>query len=418
VWLTRSIRGVTAKVVLDAVDDASLQAAVRRAERLLLVGDETGEVDKLRKTPSFSNPVVWSDATYQLDADTRAHIVHDLMQPAISAGMLAAGYLQVSAHGRAVLDTTGISMYSAFTQAQFAATVRSPDGTASGWAGIDSHDWGRIDAAALTATALDKCLRSRNPVRVEPGRYTAVLEPQAVCDFCEVLCSPYLLDYRREQADLPYPILAYHQKSAPTHTKLGQRLIDARLRFSTDPMDPELSFPPFTRDGDVYRAVTWFNKGVLKNLAYDSEFAQALPGANGQALPSSGGFRMSGVAESPPPTLEAMVANVERGIYVTRFSNIELRSPLVLMMTGYTRDGTWLIEHGKITRPVKNLRFTDSPLLALNRVKQIGAPRRVFHVTMLPDGFGYKQREPAIAPVMAPALTIDDFPFTGVSDAV
>jgi predicted Zn-dependent protease len=418
-WVTRTIRGATARVVLDMVDGASLQAAVRRAERLLLIGNETDEsATPPRKPPSFTNPPVWSDATYQLDADGRAHVMHDLVQPAVKAGMLAAGYLQVSAHGRAVLDSTGISMYSAFTQAQFTTTVRSPDGTASGWAGVDSHDWGRIDAAALTATALDKCLRSRNPVRVEPGRYTVVLEPQAVCDFCDALCSPYLLYYPAEQTDPPFPVLAYHQKGAPTLTRLGQRLIDARLQLSSDPMDPELSFPPFTREGEVYQPTTWFDRGVLNHLAYDRQFAQTLPGANGQAWPSSGGFRMSSAVQTPPVTLDAMVANVERGIYVTRFSNVKLRDPRTLMSTGYTRDGTWMIEHGKITHPVKNLQFTDSLLFALNRVRQIGAPRRVFHVTTLPPGFNYRMRVPAIAPVIVPALTVDDFSFTGVSDAV
>jgi predicted Zn-dependent protease len=315
------------------------------------------------------------------------------------------------------MDTTGISMYTAFTQAQYTTTVRSPDGTASGWAGIDSHDWGRIDAAALTATALDKCLRSRNPVRVEPGRYTVVLEPQAVCDFCDVLCSPYLLNYPLEQTDVPFPVLAYHDGNAPTRTKLGKRLMDARLQLSADPMDPELSFPPFNRDGEVYQPTTWFDRGVLQHLAYGREFAKTLAGAEGQPWPSSGGFRMRGVDETPA-TLDAMVANVERGIYVTRFSNVLLRDPRTLMSTGYTRDGTWLIERGRITHPIHNLRFSDSPLLAFNRVRQIGVPRRVFHVTTLPVSFGYKKREAAIAPIMVPALMIDDFSFTGVSDAV
>jgi predicted Zn-dependent protease len=168
----------------------------------------------------------------------------------------------------------------------------------------------------------------------------------------------------------------------------------------------------------VYQPTTWFDRGVLNHLAYDRRFAQTLPDANGQAWPSSGGFRMSSVAQTPPVTLDDMVANVARGIYVTRFSNVRLRAALTLMSTGYTRDGTWLIQHGKITHPVKNLQFTDSPLFALNRVRQIGAPRRVFHVTTFPTGAYNRKRVPAIAPVIVPALTVDDFSFTGMSDAV
>ena len=106
-----------------------------------------------------------------------------LAKSAADAGMLSAGYISVSAHSLALIETTGRSWYFPYTQAQYSVTVRDPKGVGSGWAGVDWHDWSKIDGEKLSAIALDKCLKSRNPVAIEPGRYTTIMEPQAVCDF-------------------------------------------------------------------------------------------------------------------------------------------------------------------------------------------------------------------------------------------
>lgn len=416
VWMTRMIRGASAQVVVSDVADPAVHAAVRRAERLLLTGDESDPSSSSAvATEPYAHPAIWSDATYGLEAEQRAQAMHDLVQSADRAGMLSFGYIQVSAHGRAVLDTNGVTMYYPFTWAEYSVTVRSPDGTASGWAGVDSHDWRTIDAAHLSAVALEKCLRSRTPAAVEPGRYTVVLEPQAVCDFCDALCSPMYLDYEFDAHPLffmPY----FDEKDRRTHTKLGHKIIDARFSLTADPMDPACAFPPFDRAGQVYRPAKWFDQGVLTQLAYDRDFAKEHLGATTPAMPSNGAFTMSGGTTS----IEEMIAATERGIYVTRFSSIQLIDRRSLQLGGVTRDGTWLIEQGKITKAIKNMRFSDSPLAALNRVTQVGVPQRVFHPYALlgfragPSGL---LPSPAIAPVVVPALTIEDFNFTSISNA-
>jgi predicted Zn-dependent protease len=126
-----------------------------------------------------------------------------------------------------------------------------------------------------------------------------------------------------------------------------------------------------------------------------------------EGLPNSGAFRMSGGTTS----IDEMIATTKRGLLVTRFDRIILVDLTSQMYRGYTRDGLWLIENGKITHSAKNLVFTESSLFALNRVEQLGVPQRVFHPCM-----SWKYSMPQ--PVVVPALKVSDFSFTALSDAV
>jgi len=394
VKLTRTVRDATsASVAFNRLDDASVHAAVRRAERLLRLRSES-PADASMRLPQepVSSPAIWSDATYGLDADRRAAALPPLLAPAIAAGALTAGYFEVAAHGRTVVDDEGLLLYHPYTAAQYTVTVRTSDGRGSGWAGMDHHDWSKIDVARLSASALDKCLRSRDPVALEPGRYTTILEPQAVGDFFASVVAA--MDRVRAESD-------------PEHTfgwrkglsKLGQKILDERIDISADPADPDCGFPPFGRDGEVYHPVRWIERGVLTALAYDRAYGIRQLGRP-SGLPNSGAFRMSG----GPATLDEMIASTTRGIYVTRFSNVSvIDSGRTLLTAGYTRDGTWLIENGKVAKAIKNFRFTESPMYVGNNVELLGAPRRIFHPR---------------TPIVAPAMKVKDFNFTQLSDAV
>jgi predicted Zn-dependent protease len=269
--------------------------------------------------------------------------------------------------------------------------VRDPKGTGSGWAGVDWNDWTRIDAAKLSAVALDKCLKSRNPVAVEPGRYTTILEPQAVCDLFSLVMQ-YL---SRMQAEKGIPPFNGPQKGT---TKLGQQVFDERITVTADPMDPDLGFPPFSLSGEVYHPVHWFDHGILTNLSYDRWYGVTQLGLN-TGLPNSYAFRMGGGTT----TIDEMIATTKRGIVVTRLSNIRLVDPNSLLYTGYTRDGLWLVENGTISRPIKNFKFTESPMFVFNSVDQLGPPVRVFHPG---------------APAIVPPVKVRDFSFTALADAI
>ena len=166
-------------------------------------------------------------------------------------------------------------------------------------------------------------------------------------------------------------------------------------------MDPDLGFLPFDEnDGEPYRPAVWFNKGELTALPYNRR--QAInQGVGSIGLLNSENYRLD--MEGPSTTMEEMIATTKRGILVTRFYAVEIWDTLSTSVRGYTRDGLWLIEGGKISKAIKNFRFSESVMAVLNRIEQFGPSQRVFC--------------PGKAFVV-PALKIKDFNFVGIADAV
>jgi predicted Zn-dependent protease len=166
-------------------------------------------------------------------------------------------------------------------------------------------------------------------------------------------------------------------------------------------MDPDLGFVPFDWSGEPYLDTKWIEHGVLKELAYPRAYGLRALNKD-RALSNSRAFRLSGPTTGGV-TVEEMIASTTRGVLVTRFSGVTVVHEPSMLLTGTTRDGLWLVEHGKISKAIKNFRFSESPFFAFNNVEQIGAPVRVFR----PD-----------APAVCSAITVHDFSFTGLSDAV
>jgi predicted Zn-dependent protease len=266
-------------------------------------------------------------------------------------------------------------------------TARTPDGTGSGWAGAGARDWSAIDPAAIGRIAAQKAAASRNPQTIEPGPYTAVLEPQAVNDLVPLL-APALNARTADEGRSPF--------SKPGGgTRLGERVMDPRVTLYSDPTDPRLLGQPFDGEGLPVGRVVWIENGILRNLAYSRFWAQKT-GRQPTGPPQAGGLALTGGTK----TTEELIAGCERGILVTHFFYIRSLEPRTVLQTGLTRDGTFLIENGKITRSLKNFRWNESPLLMLNRLEDLGRP------------------EPVDAGRLMPALRISRFDFSSLSDAV
>jgi predicted Zn-dependent protease len=393
--VSRDIHGALGSASTNSSDDAMIETCVRRAETFLRLGSEDPEqyVDTPSVILPFTHPVLWFDATYAVDAAARGQQTAECIRQATKEGLLSAGYLETSAEGAAVLNTAALFRYYPLTTAQYSITIRDPKHGGSGWAGVDFNDWRRIDSERLTALAVDKCQRSRNPVAVEPGRYRALLEPQAVCDLFAPILDRAMDREMAEQGMGPFT-------AGDGNSKIGQRVLDPRLTVTADPMDPDCGFLPFDWSGEPYQPVTWIEQGVLKALSYGREYG--LRQLNKDAgLPNSQAFRLA--ATGTTVTVEEMIATTERGLLVTRFSNVSLLDLRSMLLSGNTRDGLWLIERGKISKAVKNFRFTESPLFAFNNIEQVGVPQRVFRPS---------------APAVVPPITVKDFNFTALMDAV
>ena len=445
----RSIGGAVLgekQLTINEVSAEALVAADRRAERLIGDSPEQANFDVMTRAGSpwryqdeeaTAVPPLFFASTFDQDASKRAEAAVQLMHGAAEAGMLSAGYIEVSATSFAYLTSWGYKQFYQYTWAQYSTTVRDPKGVGSGWAGVDWPDWSKIDGAQLSAVALDKCLKSRNPVAVEPGRYTTILEPQAVCDFL----TPWGFNEQRWRTEGD-PTMVWHKSGGdnlPPYgygntvpntaladlplARFGERVIDERLTVRTDPMDPMAAFPPYAifrtaiDDGIVYHPVTWIEQGVLRALPYDRGYGEkslgqldGLPGGGGDWLAAGFHVSVTGATVSIPEMIEA----TKRGLLVTRLSDVRRVDTSSLLYRGFTRDGLWLIEDGKISKPVKNMMFVESQLFVLNNVEQVGEPQRTFHPA--PKGSAAWASNPA--PVVVPALKVKDFSFTALSEAI
>jgi len=167
-------------------------------------------------------------------------------------------------------------------------------------------------------------------------------------------------------------------------------------------MDPDLGYLPINLSGPYYleanRAFAPIEHGVLKRLSYDRNSARTLF-LEAEGFPWPRSYRMSGEGTS----IDDMIATTARGVLVTRLASIWVEDPETTMCTGYTRDGLWLIRNGKIDRPIKNFRFRDSIVSALNNVEQLGIPTRIFHPEF---------------PVVVPSLKVREFNFVALSEAI
>jgi predicted Zn-dependent protease len=380
-------------VTTNKLDAAALRAAVETSERLARLAPEDPEAMPELAPQQYADPVGWSDATAALDATGRATMVRAVADPARTAALQSTGYIETDSGSFAVANSKGLFAYSRGTGAALTTTVRTPDGTGSGWAGSASHDVSRIDAAALGARAIDKAQRSRDPVAIEPGRYTVVLEPTAVGNLVQLIA--FALNARNADEGR-----SFFTKPGGGN-KIGMKVVDERVSLTSDPFDPEAPGAPFNGEGLPIAPTVWIDKGVVRSLAYDRYWAQKQGVA---PTPLSGSLRMSG----GDATIEEMIASTERGILVTRFWYIRPVDPRTILYTGLTRDGTFLIENGRVTRAVKNLRYNESPIFMLNNIEMMGRPTRV---SASEDG------SPSSA-VVVPPLKVRDFTFTSLSDAI
>jgi len=392
VTVTATLGRRRASATTNILEDASLKRTVDQAVELARLAPEDPELMPELGPQTYSNISAFVERTANLDAETRSTAVRRAIEAANSAGKAAgqiftAGFLDYNAAALAVATSAGLFAYHRTTAANFSVTARTPDGTGSGWASAGARDWHAFDSAAIGRVAAQKAVASRNPGTIEPGHYTAVLEPQAVNDLVPLLGGAL----NARNADEGRSAFS----KAGGGTRIGERVADPRVTLYSDPADPALLGQPFDNEGVPSKLIVSIEKGVLRNLAYTRFWAQK-QGKQPTGAPQAGGLALTGGTK----TTEQLIAGCERGILVTHFFYIRSLEPRTVLQTGLTRDGTFLIEKGKITKSLKNFRWNESPLLMLNRLEDIG------------------RSEPTDAGRLMPALRIKNFDFTSLSDAV
>jgi predicted Zn-dependent protease len=380
-----------AVVSTNDVTDAGLERAVRQSEALARLAPANPEAMPVLESQQYQDVRRYFESTANLAPEARARAAGIAIDAAKSAGDLtAAGFIQTGAAMQALGNNKGLFAYSPATSANYTLTVRTTDGTGSGWAGADHPDWSQLDARSVAETAIRKARLSRNPQPIEPGRYTVILEPQAVGDLVQLMA--FALDAR--SADEGRSALS----KPGGGTQIGSKLVDDRITIISDPADRDLLGAPFDGQGLPLARQVWVENGVLKNLFY-SRFWAKKQGKDPTGFPTT--MKMLGGEAS----VDDMVRSTPRGVLVTRFWYLRQVDPRTLLYTGLTRDGTFLIEDGKISKAVRNLRFNESPLFMLGKLEMIGRPVRLAGTE-------------AGGNVVLPPIKVRDFHFTSVSEAV
>jgi len=380
-----------AAVQTNDLSDEGLRRAVAQSEALARLAPDDPEAMPPLGPQQYRSSEAYFTSTAEASADERARAAMTALEPSRAAGDLkAAGYLEIRARATAIGNSKGMFGYHPFTTANYTLTVRTTDGTGSGWAGAEVNDWSGLDFAALGKRAADKARASRSPVAVEPGRYTVVMEPQAVGDLVQLI-GYYAGAREADEGRSPFV-------KAGGGNKIGMKIIDSRVSIISDPFDPDLRGQPFDGDGLPLGRQVWVEDGVLRHLYY-SRFWAKKQNAVATGAPST--FKMTG-GTTP---LEDMIKSTARGVLVTRLWYLREVDPRTILYTGLTRDGTFLIENGKVTHAIKNFRFNDSPLFLLNNVDALGVPVRIGGTE-------------AGGPIVVPAVKAKDFDFTSLSDAV
>jgi predicted Zn-dependent protease len=411
VTVTAIVGGRTASVVTNRLDEASLAAAARQASdiaKLVPVNPERMPELGPQQYPPPKERIISIPSPTE-----RAAAARSVTEQARAAGLVATGFIECRAGATALANSKGLFAYDSTSAVTMTTTVRTADGTGSGWAGSDGDRFADIDAQRVGATAVEKATRSRTPVAIEPGRYVTILEPTAVANLVQLIANA-------TQARSADEGRSFFSKPGGGN-KIGMKIVDPRVTLLSDPADSATASGGYDADGMPLEKVVWIENGVVKNLNYDRFWAQKQGvqptrvagggfGGGGGGFAGgggSGGGRPLRMLGGPTSTAD-MIRGTERGVLVTRFWYIRAVDPRTILYTGLTRDGTFLIEDGKITRAVKNFRFNESPIFFLNNLEALGPTVRVNATENLSVG----------GATYMPPLKVRDFTFSSLSDAV
>ncbi len=369
---------------IDEFDDASLKKVVERAQELAKLSPENPEFMEPLGPQVYDEAINYVDETAKVTPEYRTSVANDSIQPALANDVTAAGFLDDSYGFSAMMNSKGLFAYNKSSNVDFTVTMRSNDGTGSGWVSRDYNDIRKFNAAEASKIAIDKAVLSKEAKAIEPGKYTVILEPAAG----ENLISNLGFSINARTADEGRSFMSKEGGG----TKIGEKIVDERVNLWSDPLNSEVPTGTWNGSGQALKKTNWIENGVVKNLAYSRYWAEQ-KGVDPVPFPNN--LIMGGGNAS----LEELIQSTKKGILVTRLWYIRSVDPQTLLYTGLTRDGTFYIENGKIKHPIKNFRFNESPIIMLNNLETLGKQVRI-------NGN------------LIPYMKIRDFTFTSLSDAV
>jgi len=398
--------GRTARATTNKFDDESLIRVVQASEALARVQEEDPDLPAMC-TPQEAGldggaPSRHFDETAKLSPQQRAEVVGRMVDVAVRAKLTAAGVCADGEHLSALFNSRGVARFYKQTHSELSITMLA--GNSSGWQKANSPQFSRLDPMMLAETAAKKASDSADPKEVPAGKYTVILEPAAVLDLVGFMFWDFgglaLLDQR-----------------SFLNNRIGKKVFGENITVYDDVYHPLQTGADWDGEGVRRERIELIRDGVVKRVVHArgtarriglSEFKEQVgevrPTGHGFPLPNDLGempmnivFEVSGETKS----VEQMVADTERGILVTRLWYIREVEPYEKLLTGMTRDGTFLVENGKVTAGILNFRFNESLLHMLSNVEAMGPAVRAS---------GEESFD-----MVVPAMKIKDFNFTEVT---
>ncbi len=374
------------------LDDEGLR---RLAETATAIARNSAELDDWgglpEPTPIAEIPAGWSEGTAGATPEQRAQGVRAVIAAADAAGVRAFGSFSTAAEHLAVANSKGIRAVQRRTSAQLLTVAMGPDG-GNGYGEHAAVDATAIDAGAVGREAAAKARASENPNVVDPGDWTVVLEEPAVVDLLSIL------------AYLGFSALAVQEDRS--FAEPGRVVGSELVTIVDDATEPGALPMAFDYEGVAKQRIVLVERGVCRDVVYDQQTAaRGGVASTGHGLPapnSYGPFPLNMVMSPGETERASLVGEMERGLLVTRFHYTNPVHPKLAIVTGMTRDGTFLVEDGQIVGPVRNLRFTQRYLPSLAGVVAVDRERRT-----LPGDFGG---------VLVPAVRIEGWTFTGATE--
>lgn len=384
------VDGRTARATTNKTDDESLRRAAAAAASLARNEPRNPDLLPMLRAQKYQKVARCFAATAETTPQDRARAVKRVCQMAEKRKQTAAGIFSSGLMQSVLANSRGLFARYEQTRAEFSVTILEEN--SSGWAKGNSPDVRTIGPDELAERASRKCADSRNPREIPAGHYTAILEPPAVLDLVGFL----FYDFAGT---------AVLDKRSCFTGRMGKKLLGENVSIWDDVYHPLQTGAPFDGEGVPKQKVTLVEKGVPGNLVYSRATARkmkAKPTGHGFSLPNEyGEAPMNLVFAGGEKTVEEMVRSTERGILVTRLWYIREVDPYEKILTGMTRDGTFLIENGRVTGGVRNFRFNQSVIKMLANVEMLGVPVR---------SAGEESFE-----MVVPAMKVRDFQFSEVT---
>jgi predicted Zn-dependent protease len=408
--------GRTARATTNKFDDDSLRRVVESSEALarvqhpdldlLPMPDSTeaaGSSDEgVRASPDHSVPSRYFAETAGITPQLRADGVKRIVEVAQKLKLTTAGIFSSSESVEGIFNSRGLNNWHTQTLAEVSITMLGGD--SSGWQKANSPDVTNLDPLRLAETAAKKAIDSAHPANVPTGKYTVILEPSAALDIVGFMFWDYsgmaILD----------------QRSFLTG-RIGSQLFGDNITIWDDVAHPLQTGSPFDGEGVRRQSLPLVENGVIKRVVYARATAERMkrseqkdnagliaPTGHGFPLPNEMGempLNIVFAAPQNPQTLSEMLASTECGVLVTRLWYIREVDPYEKMVTGMTRDGTFLVKDGKVKQGIRNFRFNESLIHMLSNVEAMSVPLR---------SCGEESFD-----MVVPAMKIRDFNFTEVT---